>query len=278
MDAANGPIGVFDSGVGGLAVLRELRRVLPAEDAVYYADQANFPYGMRSADEVCALAVEAARYLLTQGAKLLVVACNTASSAALPELRRRFAVPIVGIEPALKPACAMTRSGHVGVLATDGTVQGEALKQLIERVAAGVEVLCRPAGRLVELVEDGMTDADEVERVLSEALLPMRERDVDVVVLGCTHYAFLKPAIERLLGPSVTVIEPGEAVARQAARVLYQHHLAAPTGRAGTTRYVSSAGDDRLVRALHALLPDESPPAHAPGTPGRLGGAGPARV
>jgi glutamate racemase len=256
MDEPYAPIAVFDSGVGGLAVLRALRRLLPSEDLLYYADQANFPYGVRTAADVRALAVEAARHVLDQDAKLLVVACNTASSAALPDLRRRFSVPIVGIEPAVKPACALSRCGRVGVLATDGTVQGEALRQLIERVAGGVEVYCSHAGRLVELVEDGLDDAGEVELVLNEILAPVQAQGVDVVVLGCTHYVFLQPAVERLLGASITVLEPAEAVARQAARVLHEHGIATPSLKTGTTRYQSSAGEERLLRMMQALTPE----------------------
>jgi glutamate racemase len=247
------PVGVFDSGVGGLSVLDALRRLVPAEDLVYYADQAHFPYGVRSAADVCALAVAAVERLLAEDAKLVVVACNTASSAALPALRARFTTPIVGIEPAVKPACALTRTGRVGVLATSGTVQGEALRALIERVAGDVEVITSPAGDLVELIEAGEAGSAEAERVVRAALAPLQTAGVDVVALGCTHFAFVRSLVERILGPEVTVLEPAEAVARQAARVLRERGLTANPDRNGAVRYRSSAGEERLAAARACL-------------------------
>lgn len=254
MQADSRPIGVFDSGVGGLSVLAELRRLLPSEDLIYYADQAHFPYGVRSADDVLRLTSAAVESLLAEDAKLMVIACNTASSAALQPLRARYAVPFVGIEPAVKPACRMTRTGRVGVLATSGTVQGRALRALIERVADGVEVVTAPAGELVELVERDDLDGSAAVDVIDRALAPLREGGVDVVVLGCTHFAFLRPLVQRLLGPEVNVLEPAEAVARQAARVLEQRGLAASPDRMGTVRYRSTAGDERIAAAAARLL------------------------
>jgi len=248
------PIGVFDSGVGGLCVLQALRRLLPAEDLVYFADQAHFPYGPRDAAEVRALSLAAVQALLAERAKLIVVACNTASSAALSELRARFSLPIVGIEPAVKPACALTRLGRVGVLATDGTVQGEKLQQLIARVAGGVEVVTAPAPGLVELVERGELTGPAAEAAVRAAVGPLRDAGVDVVALGCTHFAFLRPLVQRVLGEGVTVLEPAEAVARQAARLLDQHGLRAACARAGAVRYRSSAGDEVIAAAVARLL------------------------
>ncbi|HEY7294642.1 MAG TPA: glutamate racemase, partial [Dehalococcoidia bacterium] len=219
MSGYDGPVGVFDSGVGGLAVLWALRALLPNENLQYFADQAHFPYGPRPAAQVRELALAAGERLLSAGAKLLIVACNTASSAALPLLRERLAVPVVGIEPAIKPACAATRSGRIGVLATDGTVQGAALTALVGRVAQGVEVVCIAAPGLVELVERGEVRSAEAHARVEAAARTLRVAGVDVVALGCTHFAFLKPLVQECLGPEVTVLEPAEAVARQAARV-----------------------------------------------------------
>jgi glutamate racemase len=251
--ANDGPIGVFDSGVGGLAVLRELRRRRPAEDLLYYADQAHFPYGPRDRAEVRRLALAAAELLVSLGAKLIVVACNTASSAALPVLRAGIDVPVVGIEPAVKPACALTRCGRVGVLATSGTVQGEALDALVGRVAGGVTVHRAAAGRLVELVERGAHETPEARAELVAALRPLREAGVDVVALGCTHFAFVRDAVEREMGPSVTVLEPAAAVARQTARVIAERGIEAAPGRAGVTTYHSSDDVKRVLAAVAAL-------------------------
>lgn len=244
---------MFDSGVGGLTVLWSLHDFLPAEELIYYADQAHFPYGVRSPAEVRRFVFEAAEALCAWGAKLIVLACNTATSAALPELRAHLSIPIVGIEPAIKPACALTRNGRIGVLATSGTVGGERLETLIGRVAGAVQIVRVAAGGLVESIErDG---SGVVEAQLAEALAPLREADVDVVVLGCTHYAFLKDRVAAAMGETVTVLEPAAAVARQVARVLSARGLAAPDRHVGTLRYHSSATDGRLERAVVRLRP-----------------------
>lgn len=245
-------VGVFDSGVGGVAVLLALHRLCPAERLLYYADQAHFPYGERGADDVRALTLAAGGRLVGAGAELVVIACNTASSAALPELRERLPVPVVGIEPAVKPACALTRRGRIGVLATSATARGTALANLIERVAGGVEVIVAPAPGLVEAVEGGLDDRAAVEAVLAAALSPLQAAAVDVVVLGCTHFAFVRRDVQRLLGPGVAVLEPAESVALQAARALRGRGLGAAAGP-GEIIYTSS-GDATKLAALAASL------------------------
>jgi len=251
--SSDGPIGVFDSGVGGLAVLWALHSLLPHENLLYFADQANFPYGPRPAHEVRALALNAGQRLLAAGAKLIVVACNTASSAALPLLRERLAVPVVGIEPAVKPACAATRTGRIGVLATDGTVQGVALSNLVRRVAGGVEVIRAPAAGLVELVERGEFDSAAARARVAAALRPLQEAGADVVALGCTHFAFLKPLVQERLGPGVLVLEPAAAVARQAARVLRERGLERDACEPGTIVYCSSGEHAALLAQVDRL-------------------------
>lgn len=251
--SSDGPIGVFDSGVGGLAALWALRSLLPHEHLLYFADQANFPYGPRPTHEVQALALDAGRWLAARGAKLIVVACNTASSAALPLLRERLGVPVVGIEPAVKPACAATRSGRIGVLATDGTVQGAALAALVERVAGGAEVIRAPAPGLVELVERGDLSSCEARERVGAALWPLRDSGVDAVVLGCSHFAFLRPLVRQCLGPEVLVLEPAEAVARQAARVLREHGLERRDREPGSVTYSSSGDGEALLQQVERL-------------------------
>ncbi|HUX75653.1 MAG TPA: glutamate racemase [Anaerolineae bacterium] len=221
-------IGVFDSGVGGLSVWREIARQLPHERTLYLADQAHVPYGSRQLAEVRELSAGITRFLLDHGVKIVVIACNTASAAALHYLRRAFPhVPFVGMEPAVKPAVERTHNGVVGVIATQATFQGELFASLVARYAAGVRVLTQVCPGLVEAVEAGRLDTPETEARLRQALTPLIEGGVDQLVLGCTHYPFLRPAIERVVGTNVAVIDPAPAIARQTGRVLARRGLAA---------------------------------------------------
>ena len=223
MESSNpqAPIGIFDSGVGGISVLRAIRQQLPNENLLYFADQAHVPYGPRSLEEVRHFSEEITNYLLEQGAKLIVVACNTASAAALHYLRERFPnIPFVGMEPAVKPAAEQTSSGVVGVLATPATFQGELYASVVERFASGVTVLQNTCSGLVEEIERGAVDGAKAEQILESALRPMLGRGLDTVVLGCTHYPFAIPQIEAICGDSVRVIDPAPAVARQVERRL----------------------------------------------------------
>jgi glutamate racemase len=246
------PIAVFDSGAGGLAVLHALQLRLPGERFVYFADQAHFPYGERAPEEVRDLTLAAAERLERERAiKLLVVACNTASAAALPELRRRFAFPVVGIEPAIKPARALTRSGCIGVLATRATAAAGTLRDLIARVAADVRVVVRPAPRLVAEVEAGLPDPARADALLEAELRPLQAAGADVLVMGCTHFAFVRERARRLLG-GVPVLEPAEAVARRAADLLRERGLATAGGRGAVTLLTS--GDPARLEALAGRL------------------------
>jgi glutamate racemase len=220
------PIGIFDSGIGGLTVLKAIHQLLPDEPLVYLADQAHVPYGPRSLEQVRRFSVEITRYLLDQGARLVVVACNTASAAALKYLRSSFPeVPFVGMEPAVKPAAEHTRSGVVGVLATPATFQGALYASVVERFGHGVKLLQHTCPGLVAQIEAGALDAPETRRILEEALQPMLPQGIDTVVLGCTHYPFVIPLIQQITGPSVRVIDPAPAVARQVQRLLVASHF-----------------------------------------------------
>lgn len=214
------PVGVFDSGLGGLSVAREIRELLPRESILYYADTLNCPYGGRPLDEIRELSLEAGRELVHGGAKVIVVACNTASGAALETLREELPVPIIGMEPAVKPAARMTKASAIGVMATAATLRTDRFQRLAREHAAGVELVATACPGLVELVEAGELDGDRVRATLAEIVVPLRAAGVDAVVLGCTHYPFLRRAIEEALGPDVQVIDSGEAVARQVKRVL----------------------------------------------------------
>lgn len=216
-----GLIGLFDSGVGGLSVWREVVRRLPREHTLYIADQAHVPYGSRQSAEVRAFSEGITRCLLDAGASVIVVACNTASAAALHDLRARFPdVPFVGMEPAVKPAAEHTRTGVIGVLATPATFQGDLFASLLDRYGGGVRVLTRPCPGLVAAVEAGALDGPATEALLRSHLEPMLAAGIDQLVLGCTHYPFLAPVISRIVGPGVAVLDPAPAVARQTARVL----------------------------------------------------------
>jgi glutamate racemase len=238
-------IGVYDSGVGGLAVFREVRRLLPEADLVYLADQANAPYGERSIEEVRRFAEAAVRTLVGRGAATVVVACNTASAAALGHLRSVFTVPIVGMEPAVKPAAAATRTGRVAVLATPVTFQGAVFDDLVGRFAAGITVIPHPCPGWAAAVEDSWPAG--AEESVAEHLGPLLADGVDTIVLACTHYSFLAGVIAAVAGPEVAVIDPTDAVARQVSRV------AAPGG-AGTTTYLTTGDPERLARQIERLL------------------------
>jgi glutamate racemase len=224
--SSSSPIGIFDSGVGGLSVLRAIRQLMPAEPLVYLADQGHVPYGPRSLEEVRSFAEGITRYLLSQYAKIIVVACNTASAAALQYLRRAFPdTSFVGMEPAVKPAAELTQSGVVGVLATPATFQGALYASVVERFAQGVTILQHTCPGLVAQIEAGELESPDTRRILEDALLPMLASGIDTVVLGCTHYPFVIPLIQDIAGPGVRVIDPAPAVARQVNRLLQANDL-----------------------------------------------------
>jgi glutamate racemase len=249
------PIGVFDSGVGGLSVLRALRTDLPRENVLYLADQAHVPYGSRTLDEVRAFSAEITRFLISQGAKLIVVACNTASAAALHWLRESFPdTPFVGMEPAVKPAAETTKSGVVGVLATPATFQGELYASVVERFAQGVTILQDTCPGLVAQIEAGELDSPQTHRILEQALEPMLARGADTLVMGCTHYPFVIPAIQQIAGPHVRVIDPAPAVARQAGRLLEARGLINSSGESGKIRFFTSGESATLEILLPPLL------------------------
>ncbi len=213
-------IGVFDSGVGGLSVLRNIWQEMPGVPTIYIADQEHVPYGARPLEEVRVYAEGITRYLLDSGSEIIVVACNTASAAGLHYLRDIYpAVHFVGMEPAVKPAAEKTSSGVVGVLATPATFQGALYASVVERFAGGVELVQQTCLGLVSRIELGELDTPETRRILEEAIQPMRSEGVDTIVLGCTHYPFVIPLVEQIAGPDVRVIDPAPAVARQVKRV-----------------------------------------------------------
>jgi glutamate racemase len=246
------PIGVFDSGVGGLSVLRAIRELIPSQPVIYLADQAHVPYGVRSLDEVRQFSHSITRYLISQNCRLIVVACNTASVAALSSLRKEFInVPFVGMEPAVKPAVEQTHSKVVGVLATYATFQGQMYTSVVERFGQGVNILQDHCPGLVAEIEKGNFNGAETERILRKALEPMIAQGVDTVVMGCTHYPFVIPLIQKITGPEVTVIDPAPAIARQVQRLLDSHGWL-PVITAPTIVQFVTTGD---VQNFSTLLP-----------------------
>ena len=256
-------IGVFDSGVGGLSVLSAIWNDLPHAFTLYLADQAHVPYGLRPEAEVRDYAAGITRYLLLGGAEIIVVACNTASAAALEHLRQTFKdVTFVGMEPAVKPAVEKTSSGVVGVLATPATFQGALYASVVERFAGDIKIIQHTCPGLVELIEDGFLNSTDTRDILEGALQPMLVQGVDTIVLGCTHYPFVIPLIQDIVGPEVRVIDPAPAVARQVRRVVEKGtYIAADdyaqsllTRMGPSKKYLTTKDPARLESMLQLLL------------------------
>ena len=245
-------IGVFDSGVGGLSVLREIQKHLPHEKIIYFADQAHVPYGSRSLEEVRTYAISITRFLLDLKAKLIVIACNTASAAALHDLRRIYpGVPFVGMEPAVKPAAEATLTGVIGILATPATFQGALYASVVERFAGNATILQSTCPGLLEQIEKGDLFGNKTREILSKALLPMIEKNVDAIVLGCTHYPFVIPVIRQIVGQKTRIIDPAPAITRQVIRLL-------PTKEKGRsnlqTSYFTSGKVDNFKIIAESLI------------------------
>ncbi len=246
----NAPIGIYDSGLGGLTVWREVRRLLPEESLLYLGDGKNCPYGSRSREEVRALSDAAVARLVEEGCKLVVVACNTATAAAIDFLRANYAaLPIVGMEPAVKPACLHTRSGVVGVLATERSLDGDLFRHTAARYGRDVEVIAAPGRGFVELVENNLEETPEADRAVAAAMAGMLARGADQIVLGCTHYPFLMGPIRRATaGRGVTIIDPAPAVARRTAELLDACDLRAEAGHRPEYGFLTYADEDYLER------------------------------
>jgi glutamate racemase len=248
----NGPIGVFDSGVGGLSVLREIRRELPFEDLVYAADSKHAPYGDRPAPFIEARAIAMTEALLARDAKAIVVACNTATSVAVKTLRARWPLPIVAIEPAIKPAATATRSGVVGVLATAQTLASANVERLIAQVEGTTTVLAQPCPGLVEQIERGDLGGAAIRAFVERYVEPLIARGADTLVLGCTHYPLIIDLFRSVAGPDVTIIDPARAVARELRRRLTEAKLAKEDTPGSLTAW--STGDAAPLRDMMALV------------------------
>ena len=248
-------IAVFDSGVGGVSVLRHLRRMLPGENFLYFGDDANAPYGIRTTAAVRELTLAAADRLLTQySVKALVVACNTATSAAIGLLRQKYPQQIiVGIEPALKPAADRFPGGHIGIMATQVTLREKKLKDLLIRYGENCTISRIPAPGLVELVEAGLGNMPQAEQLLRPILEPYRDK-LDALVLGCTHYPFAEAAISRILGEKTLLLDGGEGTARQTRHRLTEAGLLQPGQAAGTVQILHSGTNPNFEELVHTLM------------------------
>ncbi len=253
---SDGPIGIFDSGVGGLSIWDEVRRRMPGEKLIYFADTARCPYGGRPVSEIHRFSEEIVRFLLSLGCKMIVVACNTATAGAIDRLRAAFDVPFVGVEPAVKAAVKKTSTGHIGVLATESTLASGRYKSLVDRYAGSVRVHYQAGAGLVELVEEGREDSPEAGRILQKYLDAMKAERVDQVILGCTHYPFLRRRIMEIMGPTVAVHDPSEAVARRVEDVLREKGLrsAAKDGEAPLIFFTTS-GPGSLKKRVESIVP-----------------------
>ncbi|NVE01447.1 glutamate racemase [Massilia sp. BJB1822] len=258
---ADAPIGVFDSGVGGLSVLRHIQQQLPRENVLYFADIGFAPYGDKPEAAVVQRALAVAEFLIGQGAKALVVACNTATVAAIKAIRAAWpGMPIVGVEPGLKPGAAATRNGTVGVMATDNTLRGEKFLQLRDQIssASKAQFLLQPCIGLADRINTGDLEGPETVAMLERYVRPLLEQGADTLVLGCTHYLFVQPGIERIIAAHakapVTVIDTGDAVARQLARLLEGAGLLRPGGTAPHLRGYTTSPRAALVEAFDKLL------------------------
>lgn len=252
----NNPIGVYDSGFGGLSVWRELHRALPRESLIYLGDGKNCPYGTKSEEQIRELAERAVGDLVEQGCKMVVVACNTATAAAIEYLRERFShLPIVGLEPAVKPACAMTRSKVVGVIATERSLAGRKFLSTLERYGEGVEVLKVVGEGFVEAVEADAEQEPRTEELVRRVVEPIVERGADVIVLGCTHYPFLGDVIRRVVGDrEVAVIDSGEAVEKRVESLLDKFSLRCAEDNVPRLEFLSYADEEYRARLEHKAL------------------------
>ena len=231
------PIGIFDSGVGGTSIWKEIKALLPHENTIYLSDSKNAPYGEKSKQRIIDLSIKNAEFLLQQNCKLIIVACNTATTNAIKVLREKYDNPFIGIEPAIKPAALKTKTNNIGILATKGTLNSELFEKTASTIAEGITTKETIGKGLVELIENGKIDSSEMKKLLSFYIKPMLEEQVDCLVLGCTHYPYLIPQIREIVGEKVQIIDSGEAVAKQTKAILEKHQLLNIDTKKGTHQF-----------------------------------------
>lgn len=249
-------IGIFDSGVGGLSVFREIRKVLPEEEYIYYSDSANCPYGEKPVEFIIDRCRKITEFLLENGAEIIVVACNTATAAAIKTLREEYPIRFIGMEPAIKPAAQMTRTGVVGVLATAGTLKSDKYLRHKEKYASDIRIAEHVGEGFVELVENGKTSGPEAESTVQRSLEPLLAAGADTIVLGCTHYPFLTDAIRKAAqGRDITIIDPAPAIAKHLVEVMDEENIAhGPSSGKSFHISLHSSGNQHLLESVFGKL------------------------
>lgn len=250
MKSNNFPIGVFDSGIGGTSIWKEITTLLPNENTIYLSDSKNAPYGDKSKQEIIDLSIKNTQYLLDKNCKLIVVACNTATTNAIKVLRHKFKIPFIGIEPAIKPASLKTKTNTIGILATKGTLNSDLFEKTSRNINKEIIIKETIGKGLVELIEEGKINSLEMSKLLSLYLNPMLEENVDCLVLGCTHYPYLIPKIREIIGDKIEIIDSGQAVAKQTKAILEKHQLLNSDDTMGTHQFYINKNKEVLELIL----------------------------
>lgn len=235
----NNPIGLFDSGIGGTSIWSAIHELMPSEDTIYLADSKNAPYGIKTKDEIIALSIKNTEFLLDRNAKIIVVACNTATTNAIKELRAKYDVPFIGIEPAIKPAAIHSKTQKIGILATKGTLSSELFNKAVE-IYQDTVIIEQVGHGLVELIEAGQLDSPEMDKLLRSYVEPMVKENIDYLVLGCSHYPYLIPQLKKMIPENIKIIDSGEAVARQTYNVLNKQSALHSLGKSNNIFYSNS--------------------------------------
>ncbi|WP_291650249.1 glutamate racemase [Clostridium sp.] len=255
MDNKNRPIGFFDSGVGGLSVMKEAIQVMPNENYIYFGDSKNAPYGVKSVEEVRDLTFKAVEFLLNKGVKGIAIACNTATSAAVADLRKVYPdLPLVGIEPALKPAVELNKDGNILIMATSMTLKEEKFNRLMNRYKDRASIIPVPCPGLVEFIESGKLDGEDVEEYLSEKINTYNDDKIASIVLGCTHYPFIKDALIKIIGKDITIIDGGLGTAKELRRRLNEKNLLTESKEKGTVDIINSSNKNEVIDLSYRLL------------------------
>ena len=244
----NNPIGLFDSGIGGTSIWREINELLPNQNTIYLADSKNAPYGQKSKEEIIALSIKNTEFLLEQNCKIIVVACNTATTNAIKELRAKYKVPFIGIEPAIKPAALNSKTHTIGILATKGTLNSELFHET-SRKFQDIKIIEQIGYNLVPLIENGEINSAEMNSLLHQYLKPMVEANIDYLVLGCSHYPYLIPQIKKILPKRIKIIDSGEAVARQTKKVLEENNTLNLSNKKGETIFYTNS-DSKVLKTI----------------------------
>ncbi len=253
---SNQPIGFFDSGVGGTSIWKEVHQLLPFEHTIYLADSKNAPYGEKSKETILSYSIKNTEFLINKGCKLIIVACNTATTNAIKELRSMFDVPFIGIEPAIKPAALNSKTNAIGILATKGTLSSELFARTSEKFASHITVVEQVGEGLVELIESGKLNSIETKKLLQKYIGTMLALKTDYIVLGCTHYPYLIPQIKEIAGPEVTIIDSGNAVALQTKNILSQYSLLNSDKTKSRHHFFTNGTIDVLSTILEPLTPE----------------------